>query len=191
MPMRLARSEEKMQCQICGKAPAIVHYTEIVNDKMTELHVCEKCAEEKGLHGVVGKSKVPISGPLVWMMDSMSSTEEDKVGSVQCPSCGMRYSTFKETARLGCASCYEAFRSQLRPVLRRVHGSTRHSGKSPSKDSAKYARRREIQKLQEELDSAIQQEEFELAAELRDKIRKLEAGLTVRRRKGSAKSEGE
>ncbi len=180
-----------MQCQICGKVPATVHYTEIVNDKMTELHVCEKCAEEKGLHGVLGKSKDSISGPLLWMMDSMSPTEEDKVGTVQCPSCGIRYSTFKQTGRLGCSSCYEAFRSQLRPVLRRVHGSTRHGGKSPSKDTVKYARRREIQKLQEELDTAIHQEEFERAAELRDKIRKLETGLAQRRRRGSPKAESE
>jgi protein arginine kinase activator len=171
-----------MQCQICGKAPATVHYTEIVNDKITELHVCEKCAEEKGLHGVSSKSKLSISGPLVWMMDSMTSADEEKVGNVQCPTCGMRYSTFKETARLGCADCYEAFRPQLRPVLRRVHGSTRHCGKSPSKDSAKFARRREIQKLQEELERAVQREEFELAAELRDKIRKLESASTRKRR---------
>ncbi|MBN1504020.1 MAG: UvrB/UvrC motif-containing protein [Candidatus Eisenbacteria bacterium] len=178
-----------MQCQICGKAPATVHYTEIVNDKITELHVCEKCAEERGLHGVLGQSKVSISGPLVWMMDSMSATEEDKVGGIQCPVCGMKYSTFKETARVGCAACYEAFRAQLRPVLRRVHGSTRHSGKSPSKDGAKYARRREIQKLQEELDRAIQHEEFEMAAELRDKIRKMEAALAGKKRRGTPKAE--
>jgi len=176
-----------MQCQICGKAPACVHYTEIVNDKMSELHVCEKCAEEKGLHGVLGKDKLSISGPLVWMMDSMTSTEEDKVGNVQCPVCGMRYSAFKETARLGCASCYEAFHSHLRPILRRVHGSTRHSGKSPTRDSTKYARRREIQELQDELEKAIQREEFELAAELRDKIRKMESAMS-KRRKGTPKS---
>ncbi|MFH0777602.1 MAG: UvrB/UvrC motif-containing protein [Candidatus Eisenbacteria bacterium] len=177
-----------MQCQICGKAPASVHYTEIVNDKMTELHVGEKCAEERGLQGVLGKTKLAISGPIVWMMDSLSSSDEEKMGSVQCPACGLRYSAFKETARLGCGMCYEAFRSQLRPLLRRVHGSTRHSGKSPSRDSVKFTRRREIQKFQEELERAVQREDFEQAAELRDKIRKLEAAVS-RKRKSQGKAE--
>jgi protein arginine kinase activator len=67
-----------------------------------------------------------------------------------------------------------------------VHGSTRHSGKSPARDNAKYARRREIQELQDELEKAIQREEFELAAELRDKIRKMESALS-KRRKGTPK----
>jgi len=71
--------------------------------------------------------------------------------------------------------------------LRRVHGSTRHCGKSPTRDSAKYARRKEIQELQDELEKTIQREEFELAAELRDKIRKMETALT-RKRKGTPKA---
>jgi protein arginine kinase activator len=86
----------------------------------------------------------------------------------------MDYSAF-ETGRLGCSECYTTFRAQLRPLLRRIHGSTKHVGKAPVRDSARVALRREIQRLHEDMQAAIEHEEFETAAELRDRIRVIEA----------------
>ncbi len=164
-----------MQCQICGKKPAIVHFTEIVNNKKSEFHVCEKCAEEKGYHVPLGKAKMSIGDLVAGMVDQAMGPEEVKVGRVQCPSCHMVYSTFKETGRLGCAECYHTFRVQLRPLLRRIHGSTKHVGKVPTRDAARVAARREVQRLHEAMQRAVEQEEFEKAAELRDRIKKMEA----------------
>jgi protein arginine kinase activator len=161
-----------MQCEVCGKAAATLHYTEIVNSKMTELHMCTRCAEQKGVHGSE-KGKLAIADFLAEMVDEVS-TAEDKIGHVQCPKCGMYYSSFRETGHLGCAECYAAFRQSLRPLLRKIHGEPRHLGKAPQQDGTRYERRREVQRLHEELERAIGREDYERAATLRDSIRTLE-----------------
>ena len=167
-----------MQCQLCGKRPAVVHFTEIVNNKKSEYHVCEKCAEERGYHVPLLKSKFSVGDLLAGMVDQAGGGEEAKVGRVQCPKCGLVYSNFRESGRLGCSECYATFRSQLRPLLRRIHGSTKHVGKSPARDSERVALRREIQRLHEEMQRAIEREEFEAAAALRDQIREVETRTT-------------
>jgi protein arginine kinase activator len=164
-----------MLCQICGKNTASVHFTEIQDNKMTELNLCEECAEERGITPQVGKNKFAIAEVLASMVDTMSSSEEQRVGHVQCPRCGLLYSAFKETGRLGCSDCYAAFQYQLRPLLRRIHGSTRHSGKIPNRQGPGLARARQMQRMHDELQQAIEGEEFERAAEIRDLIKKLEA----------------
>jgi protein arginine kinase activator len=164
-----------MLCQICGKNPATVHFTEIHDNKMSELHVCERCAEEKGLHSEPAKQKFDIAAVFADMMNSMTTTEEERVGHVQCPRCGLLYSAFKETGRLGCAECYSAFQFQLRPLLRRIHGDTRHKGKTPARDGEVVSIARQVQRLYDELQRAVEREEFERAAEVRDEIKRLEA----------------
>jgi protein arginine kinase activator len=164
-----------MVCQVCGKNPATVHFTEIHDNKMSEIHVCERCAEEKGLHASPHKHKFDIADLLAGMVDTMTTTDEERVGRVQCPRCGLAYSGFKETGRLGCAECYTTFQFQLRPLLRRIHGDTRHRGKVPMGDGEGVARSRQIQRLHDELQRAVEREEFEHAAGIRDEIRRLEA----------------
>ena len=163
-----------MLCQICGKDAATVHFTEIHDNKMSEIHVCERCAEEKGLHASPSKQKFNITELIANMADGMTNTDEERVGHVQCPRCSMFYSTFKETGRLGCAECYTAFQFQLRPLLRRIHGDTRHRGKVPARDGEGASRSRQVQRLYDEIQRAIEREEFEHAAEIRDEIKRLE-----------------
>lgn len=165
-----------MQCQNCHKNPATVHLTEIQDNRMTELHLCQACAQEKGLAAAPAAEKFSIADLLAGMVDKMSTTEEEKVGPVQCPHCGMHYSTFKESGRLGCAECYSAFAPKLRPLLRRIHGSTRHVGKLPTRDTNGVSQGRQLQRLHDELLRAVESEEFERAAELRDRIQQIEKG---------------
>lgn len=164
-----------MLCQICGKNPATVHFTEIHDNKMSEIHVCERCAEEKGMQAAATQHKFEIADLLAGMVDAMTQTDEERVGHVQCPRCGMLYSSFKETGRLGCAECYTAFQFQLRPPLRRIHGDTRHRGKHPSRGGEGATRTRQIHRLHDELQRAVEREDFEKAAAIRDEIRRLEA----------------
>jgi len=168
-----------MLCQICGKSAASVHFTEIHDNKMSEIHVCERCAEEKGHHGSGKKQKFDIADLLAGMMDTMTTTDEERVGHVQCPRCGLLYSSFKETGRLGCSECYAAFQFQLRPLLRRIHGDTRHKGKTPAHSSGTVTSTRQIQRLHDELQRAVEREDFEKAAGLRDEIRRLEGAKPV------------
>lgn len=167
-----------MLCQMCGKNPASVHFTEIHDNKMSEIHVCARCAEEKGMQPPAQEHKFEIADLLATMVDEMTHTDEERVGHVQCPRCGLLYSQFKETGRLGCAECYAAFQFQLRPLLRRIHGDTHHRGKRPVRGAggAGAARSREIQRLHDELQRAVEREDFEQAASVRDHIRQLEAG---------------
>lgn len=164
-----------MQCQNCHKNPAQLHFTNVQDNRMTEVHLCRSCAQERGLVDVPETPKFSISVLLANMVDKMSSTEEERVGPVQCPTCGMHYSAFKETGRLGCADCYVAFAVKLRPLLRRVHGSPRHVGKSPSHHAdADVSPARALSRLHDDLARAVEREDFEAAAGLRDRIRELE-----------------
>lgn len=164
-----------MLCQICGKNPATVHFTEAHHSKMSEIHVCEGCAEEKGFQSSAKQHKFDFAELVAGMVDGMTTTDEERVGHVQCPRCGLPYSGFRETGRLGCAECYPAFQFQLRPLLRRIHGDTRHRGKVPVRDGEGVSRSRQIQRLHDELQRAVEREEFERAAEIRDSIKRLEA----------------
>lgn len=174
-----------MLCQVCGKNPATVHFTEIHDNRMTEIHVCERCAEEKGLQGAATPQKFDIADLLAGMVDTMTSSDEERVGRVQCPRCGLLYSAFRETGRLGCAECYTAFQFQLRPLLRRIHGDTRHRGKVPARDGEGAVRSRQIQRLHDELQRAVEREEFEHAAAIRDEIKRLDAETATARQEGS------
>jgi protein arginine kinase activator len=173
-----------MLCQICGKNPGTYHITEIHDNKMSEIHVCERCAEEKGIHATAKKQKFEIADLLASMVDDMTSTEEERVGNVHCPRCGLLYSGFKETGRLGCPDCYTAFQFQLRPLLRRVHGDTRHRGKVPARDGEGASRSRQIQRLHDELQRAVEREDFERAAALRDEVKRLEHEVQAAREGG-------
>lgn len=166
-----------MLCQICGKNPASVHFTEIHDNTMSEIHVCERCAEEKGMHTPAQQHQFDIADLLAGMVDSITNSEEERVGHVVCPRCGLQYSSFKETGRLGCSECYKAFQSQLKPLLRRIHGDTRHRGKAPVRGGTAGAGLRQVQRLHDELQRAVEREEFERAAQIRDEIRKLEAEM--------------
>ena len=164
-----------MKCQSCGVAEATIHVKEVKNDEISELHLCEQCAREKGYHSMVEKGKLSIASQLVWMAENLYPEGSARMGTVQCSQCGMKYSDFLKTGRLGCAACYQDFGVQLRQILRRVHGSVRHVGKAPGKEGEQFERRRQIQSLHEELERAIEREEYEKAAELRDRIRAVES----------------
>jgi protein arginine kinase activator len=157
-----------MLCDNCGKEIAKVHYKEIKDDKSAEYNLCEKCAAEKGLQATPKQNNFSISNILAGM------AEEVGPSTVKCQGCGLAYSEFRESGRLGCAKCYDAFREQLRPLLRRIHGSNVHAGKSPRATEGMLERMRKTEDLKTALRLAVEKEDFEKAAEIRDRIRKLE-----------------
>ena len=165
-----------MLCQICGKIAATVHLTEIANNKINEMHLCEECAHKKGLGG----SPFEISDLLSGLAETGEGLAEERA-EVKCSSCGLTYDDFKKIGRLGCAVCYEAFKSQLTPLLKKIHGANIHIGKSPVKTQGKRKSKSKSKKsppltstLKGKLAAAIAAEAFEEAAQLRDQIRELE-----------------
>jgi protein arginine kinase activator len=171
-----------MKCQNC-EAEATIFLKEVTDGQLREIHLCEKCAGEKGFHLMIEQNKLSIANQFIWMAENLYPESAAKVGQVQCPSCGLRYSQFARTGRLGCPDCYATFKVQMRQILRRVHGATRHKGKGPGQSEHSLQHRRRLEEMREELNRAIEREEFETAARLRDQIREMEAAA------GSAASE--
>ncbi len=160
-----------MLCDICGKNEATVHLTEIINDKVAKLHLCEECAKEKGQEM---EEHFGLSDLLAGLADMGANIEPDGMQAVKCPTCGFTYNNFKKVGRLGCGDCYEAFKGGLAPLLKRIHGADRHVGKVPLRVGKTVKDTRTLQDLKLKMERAIQTEEFEEAAKLRDKIRELE-----------------
>ncbi len=161
-----------MVCDICGKNESTVHLTEIINNEVTKLNLCESCAREKASEM---EEHFGLSDLLAGLADLGSTTVESEVPeSVKCPSCGFTYQNFKKSGRLGCSECYEAFKKQLVPLLKRIHGADRHVGKVPLMIGKTVKDTRTLQEFKMKMEKAIQAEEFEEAARLRDKIKELE-----------------
>jgi protein arginine kinase activator len=157
-----------MLCSICGKTEATIHVEGLLDNKALKLHLCEKCAQEKGMEFDMAKT----SFSLVDLLANLSDWEipgHKNLETVRCPVCGLSYTQFREVGRLGCAGCYSTFSAQLEPLLKRIHGSSRHCGSGPK--SSNGAASDELPALRSQLDDAIRAEEFEKAAKLRDRIK--------------------
>ena len=159
-----------MLCTKCGAKEAVLHYTKNVNGEVTEMHLCQDCAKEEGLFGNLNLD----FGGL--FSDFLGSTfAPTPIGTAPtCPLCGNTLANFEKTGRMGCGECYNTFASQITPVIKRVHGSVRHTGKLPKEVQGEVKAKRQIDRLRKELKDAIAKEEFETAARLRDEIREME-----------------
>lgn len=162
-----------MLCDDCGQNPATIKFTQIVNNKKKVLHLCRKCAEKRGLKEAISNISFSLGDLFAGMTKEESENVEDKGAEKICPGCGHSFAEFEKTGKLGCGICYEAFSSQLRDLLRRIHGSNQHVGKSPPRLTPKMELKKEMRKLRDDLRKAVESEEFEKAAELRDRIKEL------------------
>jgi len=166
-----------MLCDVCKKQEATVHFTEIINGKVTKHHLCEKCAKKLGLdwESPFAPSHFSLADLLSGFIDLPTSPEIGRKlkAPLKCPNCGATYKDFKETGRLGCSECYTTFSAELLPLLQRLHGATQHVGKIPSTYIMDKTSQKILSKLQKELERAVAKEEYEKAAVLRDKIKKL------------------
>lgn len=157
-----------MYCQICKKKSATVHFTELNEGKKVEVHICQDCADEKGFLLDMGNYASKLFSGLAGKKTGVEKTSDEA-----CRSCGMKYSDFKSSGRLGCGECYEVFRLKLGGVIRKIHGSSLHVGKSPDL-TGEALRRREIEQHRRKLRELVSQERFEEASRLRDKIKSME-----------------
>lgn len=163
-----------MRCEKCGKNTANTVYQENINGKVTTTHLCADCAAQinmnsffadmyKGWESVIGD----------FFGAAQPTLREDD--STACPTCGSRLSDLSGSAKIGCADCYTHFRQSLLPSIHRIHGKTNHMGKIPKSAGQAMLRSREIEDLKKRLNKAVEEQDFEQAAQLRDQINALEA----------------
>lgn len=163
-----------MLCNICGKNEATVHLTEIINDQVTKLHLCEECAIKKGSEM---EDHFGLADLLAGLADFGTQIEKGEELTLKCKNCGMSYRDFKKIGRLGCGECYNYFKKSLDPLLKRIHGSNQHLGKAPAMLSKAVKSEIDIEDLKKKLQEVIEKEEFEEAARLRDIIKEKESKL--------------
>ncbi|SHK21301.1 UvrB/UvrC motif-containing protein [Tepidibacter formicigenes] len=165
-----------MICEKCNQKEATIHLTEIINGKKREIHICEDCANKEKSMSFNMDFDTPFSMKdiLSSVIDMGINNDFYKVEEVICSECKGSYRRFKNIGRLGCNKCYDTFKEQLTPVIKRIQGSTDHIGKVPKKIGGSLRIKNEIKRLKKELNEAVGKEEFERAAKLRDKIKELE-----------------
>jgi protein arginine kinase activator len=155
-------------CEVCGAKVATVHLTEITKDGVKTVHLCEHCAEQKGIPAV---TKIDLSDVLAGFLSSPAAKELAQLSQVSCPVCGMSYLEFRASGRLGCATDYTVFSEGLLPLLERIHGASQHTGKAPRTVVKAPDPGKPLDALKAELKKAIADENYERAAELRDQIK--------------------
>ncbi len=173
-----------MLCDDCKKNEACVHITQISSEGKIDKNLCESCAAKYGdfmfkpqdknfsvndfLKGIFSNAQQEQKG-----MEKQQAEQKELV----CPNCGMSYQDFLHTGKIGCSVCYNTFRQQLDPLLRRIHGSSTHNGKIPQRSGGTLQVKHEMELLRQKLQASVQSEEYEKAAEYRDQIRALEKKL--------------
>ena len=160
-----------MKCEICGLKDAVIHIRQIQKETVHELHICEDCAQEKGLLREE-ESELPIANLLSGLLEGRDvSGGADARES--CPRCGMKAADFRKQGKLGCPECFTAFEKDVRAIVSQMAARPRHTGKLPA--TLEMEKPAPAEGLREELRAAVEREEYELAARLRDRLRDLEA----------------
>ena len=165
-----------MLCQACKEHTATIHLTELADGQRVETHLCQQCAESQGL---AIKSQIPLNELLNTLLSAApqvtDGSSESAPGQMQsehpCPDCGMTLKRFSKESLLGCPHDYEEFEDELAPLIAQTqNGKTQHIGKVPSRMPAAQHRDIEMKSLQRQLEAAIRNEDYEMAAKLRDQI---------------------
>jgi len=166
-----------MQCCVCKEKPATVHLTQIVGEKVQKLDLCQECAKAKG----VDDNGFAIADIMLGLGASQELDPSADVVEVKCGRCGFSQADFKKSGRLGCPECYRTFAEGLSGLLKTMHKGIRHSGKTPEalKQSRETADR--LKSLQKKLTKAIDDENYETAAALRDEIKTLSGSVSKTR----------
>lgn len=185
-----------MLCENCGKRKANVQYTQIINGKKKEMHLCEECSEKLGINEMGFTMPINFSSFLSDFIDEFENgsmlPELNPIKELKCDKCNLTFEEFMNTGKFGCSNCYDAFESKIDPILKSIHGSNRHIGRlgkinsnpeelyknsdeaEDKKEDEQNSKLSEVDKLKEELKEAVSKEEYEKAAKLRDEIKKLE-----------------
>ena len=172
----MAESENGFSlCEECGVNEACYTISVMMGGQITQRHLCADCMAKMNMNLAAGNVKQLLSA----IMSAITGTEEAAASPVApeddviCERCGTMLSQFTKSGKLGCPSCYTAFREQLTPMLQQIHGRVQHAGRKPLNTEAAQRRRSLYDQLNRQLEQAVAIEDFESAAVLRDQLRHL------------------
>ena len=173
-----------MLCDKCQKKIANIHVTKIMNGEKKELMLCDECArnsQELGLGTGTANHQFDFFNLLSGLLNNDLNQQPAAfhyINPVTCKQCGCTYEQFQRTGKLSCGSCYDSFNHQMEGLLKRIHGASRHTGKVPARIGGSLKLVKEMDQLKHKLKKAVEKEEFEEAALIRDQIRQLERKLS-------------
>ena len=161
-----------MLCQSGQKKQATTHIKSVVNGEVTEYNLCPECAKKMGYGNIFADFSTDFSS----LLGSIFGVGQQQVlpDAKRCPECGSTFADIARNGKVGCASCYDVFYDRLLPTIRRIHGNTEHIGKAASSADESVRIKNEAEELKQQLQQAIDEQEFEKAAQLRDRIKELE-----------------
>lgn len=168
-----------MLCQMCGQHPATTHIKTIVNGKLTQAHLCADCAKKQGYGNLFADWGSGFGSLLSGFMGSAAPARQ----VTRCPGCGASFEDITRSGKIGCAQCYHTFRGQLLPIIQRIHGTAQHKGKVPGSSALRVTdtnnkivavEETPLEEKKRLLKQAIEVQDFERAAVLRDEIKELE-----------------
>ena len=173
-----------MICEKCNKNPATLHMQQFINGTKTEIHLCQECSfkidtnfsYEHLFQGILDaiQSKYLNQGKDSAGNGIGGAGLQNMAAAPSCAKCGMSYDEFKNVGKLGCEACYQAFDKEINALFKNVQGSTRHEGKYPQRTGVLLRQKRRADELRADLKKAVEEENFEEAARLRDIIKSLE-----------------
>ncbi|MBQ8533960.1 MAG: UvrB/UvrC motif-containing protein [Clostridia bacterium] len=156
-----------MKCQKCNAAEATAYIKQNINGKVTEMHLCSDCAASlgyQGFHNVVNPFEI---------FSSVFSPERKSVSSAKrCSKCNISFAEIVKTGRVGCPDCYTEFGQELDPTIKKIHGNAKHLNNT---HTTLQSDEPTIEQLQNELQKAVEEQNYEQAAVLRDKIKERQA----------------
>jgi protein arginine kinase activator len=169
-----------MLCERCQKRPAQVHLTQIINNTKKELNLCPTCASEMQAESFGLAPQLDLHDFLAGLINhhfAEASIKHNAAPQVRCEKCGASENQVAKNGLFGCSECYTQFDDRVKPLLKRIHGSSAHTGKVPKRTGGKARINKEIRLLKTQLQDAVRREEFEHAAKIRDQIKELEKNL--------------
>lgn len=156
-----------MICQNCNKNDATLHMKRIINGSAAEVHLCSDCARSLG-YGEAFSGFGLGFGHLLGEL--LSSGEVGSANSMRCPACGKSFEEIAEDGKMGCAECYAVFYDRLLPTLNKIHGKSSYMGSKPQMSGDTRGSGANLDELKIALSEAVERQDFELAASLRDRI---------------------
>ncbi len=167
-----------MKCQKCEK-PATFHITDLTGEnEVLALHLCPDCAKDYLEHSPDPEDEeaTPTLSGLLAQQLKLGQTAEElaELDQRECPICGISFFEFRQAGRLGCPHDYVFFAEELEPLMASIHGKVEHVGKRPKRGVQDTEAQTQLIRLRREMKTAVEQEKYEDASRLRDKIRQIE-----------------